>query len=926
LAEYNIHNGLKGSHNRLMPIQTIPKSKKNKAWKDAMADFLYREAVAQRRRNSVFTDIKKMTQGEFVYRSVDLEKTLAGNPDYAILTGDVPLPTHLKHFDFLGIIANAIKGAFSEIDSKYRVESFDEYYVNDFILAKTEKYKEYAQRLLKLQVDSYLIKQGLNPERAEFNSEEEKQQYLQQLEQAAAEYTPEEVEKDLQKNFKVVAVEWSNNVLTSDKEKFNLENRDGERLVEFILTGKWFRHYRMGYDYYDIEDWEVEEVFHSEYVNTKYPQDCEFIGRLTEMSISDALNKYGHRMTPKQQKEVGDFFGQGEDYKLGVTPAGNGTSIGLPFGENLIMPFENYLDHNINLQMEAALGAPLAQTKIDDNTIVRHWMPRAGSLGGLSKGISSNMRSDILVSDASIEVVEAYWTSYERYGILIYENEIGQIDVEMVTEDLAKDFIKEKEIRIQKTYSMKKLREDIERGKIDDHINTIQWFNKPVSYDMVILKTTNAFNIKEDIILGGEEILQQIKGDSNIFQNRHPVGGLIGNAVIKKAFPYQQLHNICLNQISELLRDELGVFYTVDINSLASEYKGESTAESINNISQTIRDTRILPVDPSRANTQGSAVYPNIFQRNEVVFATQVQYRDQMAERFKQMGLQQIGITQQMLGAPTTYQTAEGVQQQGTASYALISNIIDDFNTSKAKANELHLAIAQQCEVNGYSSTSIIKNSDGVNSFINILSEDPDYFPLRKLSVLPSGNSSDRAVVKTLQQMLISDNTIQKDFSDLVEIVANPYVLRLVQKGKEMRKRQEQLSEQQRQHENQMLDKQLMSEKENLNAERQHILNVVDKKGEWQYKSAYLQALGRDSASTEQDNMSDITKAFKANLDADRVYADIEFKNKQLLMKENDSEENKKSELEKIKQKSEELRIRREKIASDKYVATINKN
>lgn len=910
-----------------MPVQTLPEKKKTKAWMESVAEFLYFEATQQRRRNGVFSDIKKMTEGDFVYRSVDIEKSL--NPDMVedlkLLTSDAAIPTHLKHFDFLGIISNAIKGVFSETDSKYRVESYDEYFTNEFIRAKTERLNEYAQKVFKLEIDRMLIKRGFNPNQTEFNSEEEQQQYLQQLEEEVQKLTPEEIEKDLSKNFKIIATEWANNVLTSDKEKFSLEQKDGERLVDYILTGRWFRHYRVGYDYYDIEDWEVEEVFFSEYADTKYPQDCEYVGRLTEMSISNALMKFGHLMTSKQQKDLGDFWGQGDDYKSGLTPQGEG--IGQPFAENLIMPFHNYLDHNVNLQMEAALGAPLAQTKNEDGEVVRHWMPRAGNLfGGTTKGLAQQLRSDILVSNATVEVMEVYWTSFERFGVLIYENEIGQLDIETTSEDLLKEFIEEYDIKTKTNISLQGLQDALNSGNISDYKNTITWHYKPQSRYMVVIKSNNSLTIKKDIILGGEPIVQQIKGDSNIYQVKHPVGGLITNSVIKKAFPYQQLHNICLNQVGELLADELGVFYSFDINTLPTEYKDQTTEEAYSSMTDSIRNNRMLALDPSRTNMQGSSVYPNMFQRNEVVFATQVQYRREMAEYFKQQGYQQVGVTANMLGAPTTYETKEGVQQQASASYALMSNIIDEFNTSKAKSNELHIAIAQQCEVNGKSSTRITRNSDGANNFIDILAEDPEYFPLRRISVLPVGTSSDRAVMRGLQQMLMADNTIQKDFSDLVDIFTNPNALRIKHIAKQMRINSDKKTAEERQFQDSQMSKQIEANKQAQEDLKQHEINLVNIKGEWQYKEAYLTALGRDSASTTDDDFGQITQAFEANLKEKSINADISFKNKELNRKVDADQDYKKIEARKLQLREEELKIKDKAIEASKFTSIINKN
>ncbi|MEG7772390.1 hypothetical protein U2088_15750, partial [Listeria monocytogenes] len=64
--------------------------------------------------------------------------------------------------------------------------------------------------------------------------------------------------------------------------------------------------------------------------------------------------------------------------------------------------------------------------------------------------------------------------------------------------------------------------------------------------------------MKDDMILWAKPIEQQITGKSNYFEIKHPVGGYIGKSPIIKAMPFQQLYNICINQISELMADEIG--------------------------------------------------------------------------------------------------------------------------------------------------------------------------------------------------------------------------------------------------------------------------------------------------------------------------------------------------------------------------------
>ncbi len=929
--DYNVYKNI-GNSNGIngIPRQDLPLKKKNKDWLKATMDYFYNDAIIQKRQNSVFSKIRRMTEGDFIYEAVDVEKTLYGDEAQQLkkLTNDAPLPTHLKHFDFLGKIANAIKSVFAELDDQYRIISTDEYSTNDYIRARTENLEKYGRAILEAEVEKFLLQNGINPNQTDFNSEEEKQAYLQKLEEQVKKYTPEEFEKDLTKNFKVLATEWANNVLIRDKEKFHLDVEDRDRLVDYILTGRWFRHYRLGYDNYYVEDWRVEDVFFSRDVDTKFPQNQDHIGRLTEMSISKALSTFGHLMTTKQQEQIGSFFNKEENYKSGVFPFSSSGDKGLPFGTNYILPFENYFDHQVNLQMENFLGVPLGETMNSDGTIENHWMPRMGTIqSGLGRGFSKQYRNDIDITDSKIEVMEVYWTSQQWMGILVYRNELGVLDVKQVTEDLMKEFLDEYNIKVKKNVTLDEMQKALKLDRLEDYENTISWHTLPQSWYAVALKSNNSLIMDEDMILWGKPTDFQITGNSDYYDILHPVGGIITKSQIIKAFPYQQLHNVCLNQISELIADEPGIFYSFDINAIPEDLKGDQTTEeALFTIHDTIRLTKMLPVDFSRKQMQGNQPSPNIFQRNEIVFADMVKYRREMAEFFENKGLAQLGVTPQLLGAPINFETAEGVKQNATATYGLINDVIDDFTSSKSRSNNLHIAVAQIAEVNGKSNSRLIHNSDGANVFIDILAEDGEYFPFRKISVQAASNSKDRPVAKFLQNILLSDNTIQKDFNDIVDIATNPYMLKYKQVARQMRERQEKQNVEQKQFESSQLDKQLEAQAKNLADERQHQINLTNLKGEWQYKEAYLTALGRDSASTKDDNFADIAREYELNLKATGIEQDANIRMMEIQRKMDMDENTKKIELEKLKQKNEKLKLKNKQISSQEYIASINKN
>jgi hypothetical protein len=243
-----------------------------------------------------------------------------------------------------------------------------------------------------------LLMRGVDPNKSDFQSQEEADAYQQEIQNQTKALTPQEIEANLSKNFKVIATEWAQNVLTADKKRFYLEEADRESFVDFLLTGRWFRHYKVGYDYYNIEYWRPEEVFFSQEIDTEYPQDEEFVGRLTEMSLSQALVRHGHLMTTRQQEEIGNFFGQSKDFKTGISPTGSE-----PFATHYVLPFENYFDHQINLGMEDALGAPLAQSMDNDGKVTRHWMPRMDyNLMSPGRNFSRHLRTDIDVRTDTI--------------------------------------------------------------------------------------------------------------------------------------------------------------------------------------------------------------------------------------------------------------------------------------------------------------------------------------------------------------------------------------------------------------------------------------------------------------------------------------------------------------------------------------------
>ena len=929
LTNFGYIHGIGSSYYGTIPIQAIPNNQKTVSWKKATVDAIERIGLRQLQSNIVFSSYRRMIEGRFTYEATDLDSRMEMpwfDENVRKLRTDQKLPTYIKHFDFIGIIVNVITGLYGELDDKYIVESIDEYSTNEWIRQKTEKMHQYAQQLFAQEVNAMLMSRGADPNKTDFKSQEEQQQYQQQIEEQVKALTPPEIEGFMSKNFKVVATEWAQNVLTADKKKFYLSQMDKEQLVDYLLTGRFFRHYYVGYDTYKIERWLPEETFFSEDAHAMFPQDGEFAGRTTSMSISDVLNRFGHLMTTTEQEAVGNYWNQTKKWNNPMGARENRISARQAMFPGLkATPFHNYYDHLANLEVEDAFGIPMGVSTDAEGNERNTWIPRQDEVdsGLYSNNFTSLLREDIEVRRDTIRVTELYWRSQKRIGVLIFRNDVGQLEVETVTDELMKEFIDERDIKIKRNLTLKELSDALKKETLEEYENTITYIYVPEIWKGVKIKG-NGSTLKEDLYLDVQPLEYQIKGEgSNIYDVKLPITGITTSGMVTKLIPYQQLHNIAMNQITELIEKELGVFFTFDITALGDEYQDETSQDAILRVRENIKDTGLVGFDLSRQNTGNNQV--NLFQRQEVVYATQVEYRWVLAQKYKQEAFSQIGITPEMIGQAAGYETAEGIKQGVRATHHSINKYVDEFNIAKAKSMEVQLAIAQYCEVEGTDTTIITRKGDSELAFIDILKEDGELFPLRSLSVMPQVDSQSRKVVEEIKQWLMSDNTMEKDMGDVIEILTNPVLVEIQQKAKEITAKRDKRLEEERQFKSQENDKMIKASQEAENLKHERMKEIEHIKGEYGLEEEQLKAYGRAALSDDPEaNYDRIRKDTQEALKNEYKDKEVTLKETESQRKGEESKDKKRIELEKLALKAEEVNLRREKIQSDERISTIN--
>lgn len=907
-----------GSNSSAIPNQVIPDHKKNDRFKKLTMDALENIGLQQISQNQDFRDIYKMTEGRLVYSDYGIDEGIL--KQIRDLGDQVAIPTFVKHYDFIGIIINQLVGEYSSQKDDFKIDCIDSISENEFIRERTERIRQYAAQTFDLELKRLLALRGIEPNKGEFSSEEEKQQYLQYIQQQKDELIdPEGIALDMQKNFKTKAAEWAEHVIEADQERFFLDILDEEEMKDYLSTGRYFRHYYVGYDYYKPEKWDVIETFFSQDANAQYPQDGEYVGRVFNLSPSEVIKRYGHLLTPKEIKSLNGYY-------EGVTNYQNDTKsfktlLANNFGETQIAPFFNYYDYELGREFENAFNIPMGHTLAKDkegNDIeIPTFLPDRFNHNFSGIYNSDSKRNDIQIRRDSLQITEAYWRSWKRMWFISYTTPEGIGVTDIVSDEILPEFIKENEIKKVTTKSVNDV-------KINLEPNTMYEFWIPEVWKGKKINNGNSF-LSEPIYFDISPLEYQIKGDSNVYDVKLPVGGLIGNSIATKLRPFQIGYNICLNQIFNLLEKEIGTFFLFDINFMPSEYKDQGTTEeSLNKLRDLAKEVGIVPIDTTKQNMQGANPQMNTFMSQNISFEGQIQSRINLAIAYKNMALEQIGITPHRLGSTGQYETATGVQQSTKASYTQTQSIFTQMSIGRRKTMELHLAIAQYCQKEYIDVDMVFTKSDADKQYMNLTDKD---FPLRRLGLLPVNNIKKRRELENLRNVLLQTNTLGSDLLDYAQLFSSDSVASLIAVGRKSRAEKQQQEEAQKQHEQLLLDKQLQANAEQKQIDREWEEASKEKDRQSKLQQARITAAGRAidrDATTE--GIASLERISNIALNQEQANNNNAIENKKLDNETKNIELQKEVNMQKLNMQLLEFQQRDRKMLNDRYIAEKNKN
>lgn len=901
-----------------LPVQAIPTKRKTKEWFKATMDALEVIGLKQLDENKQYKDFYRMMDGKLSF--MELKDIIPYLREIQNVRDSVNIPSFLRHYDIIGTIVNAFVGWLGNMSDKYNVVGLDETEVNQYSATKENLLHNYIKEELDKRLRQELLNRGLDPDFNNFNSDEDRQAYMNQVQEIKVSMTPPEIENFMNTKWKTAEVMWGSNTLEADRGRFYMDEIDQENFIDYLLTGKCFRNYHVGYDYYKPERWSPLNTFYSKTLDSKYPQYGDYIGRVHYYTANDIIVRWGHLLTAKEKQELiggAEYFG-GSYYNSSSGSYSNLTkqaSVGMLY-ENKIIPWKGYNDYASIKAYEDFYGIPQGvYTGYDKDGNEYHKMRFLPNMEYSNyHNIAQSLTDDNVRSDL-YQVTESYFVSPMQVYVITYQSETGLVSTEIVTDELLQDFLQENGI--------KKITRTMKKGMEDPEVNT--YFVDYIPQVRYGVKISGGGLAGKNLYLDGDPIDHQIKGDSNIYDFVLPVAGYIGTSLANKIRPYQIFYNFAINQISNILEKEIGKFFLADINLVPSEYKelGDDIADVWANLLDAAKAVGALTIDTSAQNTKGGVPF-NQFAVYDMTQTEQIKSRMELAEWSKMKCFEMVGITPQVINGPNRYETATGVQQGVTASMLQTQIYFDNFGYFKKRALDIHLAVAQQCQEEGKDISVMYTKSDLTRAFLTI---GTDGLSLRHLGVQALANSKKRDELEKFKTFMLQLNTAGGDIYDLASIFTSDSMVELIQNARNTRMYNEKQMQQQQQNQLQLNQQQIQAEANEKERQRQHELAIEDKKGQYRILQEKIQAAGRAAdakadatslnylASVSEQTIKQADIESKENIEDKKIEADSKFHEDEMRIK-----------MEELKLKSKELAQRAREDATKRYVAGINKN
>jgi hypothetical protein len=790
-----LKNGAKVEHNRIgsitQPLQFIPAKDKDAEWAAWNLDWIEWQGLKQIRRHA-----------RRLMKNYKLAKGIIDRTDYIVeenneysdiietLTKEDVSALELKFYPIIPNVVNVLVAEFAKRSSKLTYRAVDEFSYNEMLEQKRKMVEETLLSDAQVKLSAALLAAG-----ADFESEE----VQQQLSPENLKTLPE-IESFFKKDYRSMVEEWATHQHKVDVERFKMDELEERGFRDSLITDREFWHFRMMEDDYEVELWNPVICFYHKSPDARYISQAQWVGKTDMMTAADVIDKYGYIMDEDQLAALEAIY---PIRAAGYTTGGY---------QNDGTFYDATKSHDWNTNMPSLAyrqyTSAMAGSVYDGGDIIKHILSEGEDY--YDQGVAYLLR-----------VSTVYWKSQRKVGHLTKVTEEGKVINEIITEDYK---ITEKPVYDTRLFK-NKTKDNLILG---EHIDWI-WINEVWGGVKIGPNIPSFWGMNNPggftpIYIGIDKnhvgpLKFQFKGDSTLYGCKLPVEGAVfsdrntkSTALIDLMKPYQIGYNIVNNQIADILVDELGTVILLDQNSLPRHSLGEDWGKG--NYAKAyvaMKNFQILPLDTSIANTENALNFQH-FQKLDLEQTNRLMSRIQLANYFKQQAYEVIGVNPQRMGQQLSQQTATGVEQAVSASYAQTEvYFIQHCDYLMPRVHQMRTDLAQYYHSTKPSLrlTYVTTADEKVNFQIN----GTDLL-MRDLNIFASTTANHRAVLEQLKSMAMQNNTTGASIYDLGKVVQSDSIAELNKVLKTSEDKQTQLKQQEMQQAQQMQDQQIQSQQQ----------------------------------------------------------------------------------------------------------------
>ena len=896
-----LKKGAKVQHNRMgsitQPLQFLPKDQKDQEWAAWNLDWLEWNGLKQIRMNA-----------RRLMKNYKLAKGVIDKSDYIIeedneyrdivetLTKEDNSALELKFYPIIPNVINVLVAEFAKRSTKLTYRAVDEFSYNEMMEQKRAAVEEVLLSDAKIKIVAAMMEQGLDP-----SSEEA----VQQTSNDALKQLPE-IEMYFKKDYRSMVEQWATHQHKVDTERFKMDELEERGFRDMLITDREFWHFRMMEDDYEVELWNPVLSFYHKSPDARYISQANWVGKTDMYTVADVIDRYGYLMTEEQLEALEAIYPiRSAGYNIGGM-------------QNDGSYYDATKTHEWNTNLPSL--AYRQYTSMVSGSVLE---------GGdvISQILAEGEDYNVAGTAYLLRVSTCYWKSQRKVGHLTKVSESGEVSTEIITEDYK---ITDKPIYDTRLFQ-NKTKDNVIFG---EHIDWI-WINEvwggvKIGPNLPSFWGMNNPGGFTPIYIGVEKnkigpLKFQFKGDSSLYGSKLPVEGSVfsdrntkSTALLDLMKPYQIAYNIVNNQIADILVDELGTIIMLDQNTLPRHSLGEDWGKG--NLAKAyvaMKNFQMLPLDTSITNTENALNFQH-FQKLDLSQTERLMSRIQLANYFKQQAYEVIGVNPQRMGQQLSQQTATGVEQAVSASYAQTEMFfIQHCDYLMPRVHQMRTDLAQY-----YHSTkpsARLTYTTTADEKVNFEINGTDLL-LRDLNIFCTTTANNRAVLEQLKQMAMTNNTMGASIYDLGKVIQSDSLSELNNALKSSEQKQQQTKQQEMQNQQQMQQQQQQSQQQIEQMKIDAVAAEKEKDRQRDILVAEIRAAGYGSmADVNKNEMSDYRDAMSEIRQSEqyREQTDIE------RMKESNKQQvqNSKTEIER-----EKIQSQREIADTQLQIARENKN